>query len=68
MESMNPKVMAAISAAIGAYLQEEAAALTASASEAAPSAAAPYASINIWAIAGRQDVMFTRRMWQMRTY
>jgi hypothetical protein len=67
MESINPKVMAAISAAIGAYLGEEAAALTVLAEEAAPSAA-PYASINIWALAGRQDVMFTRRMWQMRTY
>ena len=67
MESINPKVMAAISAAIGAYLQEEAAVLSVSAAEAAPSVA-PYASINIWALAGRQDVMFTRRMWQMRTY
>ncbi len=67
MELINPKAMAAVSAAIGAYLQEEAAALTVSAAEAAPSAA-PYAPINIWAIAGRQDVMFTRRMWQMRTY
>ncbi len=67
MESINPKVMAAISAAIGAYLGEEAAALSVSAAEAA-SSAAPYASINIWALAGRQDVMFTRRMWQMRTY
>ena len=67
MESINPKVMAAISAAIGAYLQEEAAALSVSAAEAAPSTA-PYASINIWALAGRQDVMFTRRMWQLRIY
>jgi hypothetical protein len=67
MKSMDSKVMVAISAAISAYLEEEAAAMTASAPEAAPSAA-PYASINIWAIAGRQDVMFTRRMWQMRTY
>jgi hypothetical protein len=67
MEPINPKVMAAISAAIGAYLAEEAAALTVPAEEAAPSAA-PYASINIWALAGRQDVMFTRRMWQMRIY
>ncbi len=64
---MDSKVMVAISAAIGAYLEEEAAALTMSTAEAAPSAA-PYASINIWALAGRQDVMFTRRMWQMRTY
>jgi len=67
MDSIDAKVMVAISAAIGAYLEEEAAAMTVSAAEAAPSVA-PYASINIWAIAGRQDVMFTRRMWQMRTY
>jgi len=68
MKSIDSKVMVAISAAIGAYLEEEAAAaMAAAAAEAVPSAA-PYASINIWAIAGRQDVMFTRRMWQMRTY
>jgi hypothetical protein len=68
MKSMDSKVMVAISAAIGAYLEEEAAAsMAAAAAEAVPSAA-PYASINIWALAGRQDVMFTRRMWQMRTY
>ncbi len=67
MESINPKVMAAISASIGAYMQEEAAALAVQAEEAAP-AAAPHVAINLWAIAGRQDVMFTRRMWQMRTY
>ncbi len=65
---MDSKVMVAISAAIGAYLEEEAAAaMAAAAAEAVPSAA-PHASINIWALAGRQDVMFTRRMWQMRTY
>jgi hypothetical protein len=67
MKAIDSKVMVAISAAIGAYLEEEAAALAMSAAEAAPSAA-PYASINIWALAGRQDVMFTRRMWQMRIY
>jgi hypothetical protein len=70
MKSMDSKVMVAISAAIGAYLEEEAVAAMAAAAAAAEQvpSAAPYASINIWAIAGRQDVMFTRRMWQMRTY
>jgi hypothetical protein len=71
MESINPKVMAAISAAIGAYLEGEAAAVPISAATAAEEAvpsSAPCASINIWALAGRQDVMFTRRMWQMRMY
>ena len=65
---MDSKVMVAISAAIGAYLEAEAVATTATAASEAVPSAAPYASINIWAIAGRQDVMFTRRMWQMRTY
>jgi hypothetical protein len=68
MKSMDSKVMVAISAAIGAYLEAEAVATTAAAAAEAVPSAAPYASINIWAIAGRQDVMFTRRMWQMRTY
>jgi len=68
MGSINAKVMAAISAAIGAYLQEEAAGMAVPVAEVVPEAAAPYAPINLWAIAGRQDVMFTRRMWQMRIY
>ncbi len=62
MQSINPKVMAAISAAIGAYLEEEAAAMAA----AAPAAAAPFATINLWAIAGRMDAMSQRRSCQMR--
>jgi hypothetical protein len=69
MQTIDPKVMVAISAAIGAYLEEEAMAVMAAQTAAAPSPAAqPCATINLWAIAGRQDVMFQRRMWQMRTY
>ncbi|HUH64952.1 MAG TPA: hypothetical protein VLZ07_00835 [Syntrophales bacterium] len=69
MNAIDAKLMVAISAAIGAYLEEEAAALAVQAVEAAPApAVAPSVAINLWAVAGRQDVMFTRRMWQLRTY
>jgi hypothetical protein len=64
MESIDPKVMAAISAAIGAYLEEES--MAAMAAQAA--AVAPFATINLWAISGRQDAMLQRRMWQTRSY
>jgi len=66
MQSINPKVMAAISAAIGAYLEEEAAA--AMAMQQAAAAAPPFATVNLWAIAGRMDAMLQRRSWQMRMY
>jgi seryl-tRNA(Sec) selenium transferase len=64
MESIDPKVMAAISAAVGAYLEEEAAAMAAQATQ----TAAPFAAINLWAIAGRMDATLQRRAWQMRMY
>ncbi|MCX5853717.1 MAG: hypothetical protein NTZ24_03880 [Deltaproteobacteria bacterium] len=64
MESIDPKVMAAISAALGAYLEEEAAAMAAQAAAAAP----PFATVNLWAIAGRMDATLQRRSWQMRMY
>jgi len=65
MEPIDSKVMAAISAAIGAYLEEEAAAaMAAHAAAAAP----PFATVNLWAIAGRMDAMLQRRSWQMRMY
>lgn len=58
--------MVAISAAIGAYLEEEAAA--AMAMQQAAAAAPPFATVNLWAIAGRMDMMLQRRSWQMRMY
>lgn len=65
METIDPKVMAAISAAIGAYLEEEAAAaMAAQAAAAAP----PFATVNLWAIAGRIEMMAQRRSWQMKAY
>jgi hypothetical protein len=66
MQKIDPKVMVAISAAIGAYLEEEAAA--AMAMQQAAAAAPPFATVNLWAIAGRMDMMLQRRSWQMRMY
>jgi len=66
MESIDPKVMAAISAAINAYLEEETAAM--GIQEKVASAQMPLASLNLWAVAGRQDTMLQRRLWQMRMY
>ena len=57
--------MVAISAAIGAYLEEEAAAM---AMQQSAAAAPPFATVNLWAIAGRMDMMLQRRSWQMRMY
>jgi seryl-tRNA(Sec) selenium transferase len=65
MQKIDPKVMVAISAAIGAYLEEEAAAM---AMQQAAAAAPPFATVNLWAIAGRMDMMLQRRSWQMRMY
>jgi hypothetical protein len=65
MQTIDPKVMAAISAAIGAYLEEEAAAM---AMQQSAAAAPPFATVNLWAIAGRMDAMLQRRSWQMRMY
>jgi len=64
MQTIDPKVMVAISAAIGAYLEEEAAAMAMQQEAAAP----PFATVNLWAIAGRMDMMLQRRSWQMRMY
>lgn len=65
MQTIDPKVMAAISAAVGAYLEEEAAAAMAAQ---AASAAPPFATVNLWAIAGRIEMMAQRRSWQMKGY
>jgi hypothetical protein len=65
MQTIDPKVMVAISAAIGAYIEEEAAAM---AMQQAAAAAPPFATVNLWAIAGRIEMMAQRRSWQMKMY
>ncbi len=64
MEAIEPKLMAAITAAVHAYIEEQRAA----AAEELVAAAPPVERVNLWAIAGRQDLMMQRRLWQLRVY
>lgn len=64
-EKISPKIIAAITTAVSAYrdaqrtMQEE---------EKTTVVLAPIDKVSLWAIAGRQDTMFLRRLWQMRMY
>jgi hypothetical protein len=55
------KVVAAIVAGVSAYLDEEAGARESSAQRARP---APL--FNLWSLAGRQEIMRMRTLWQRR--
>jgi len=55
------KVMAAIAAGVSTYLDEEARAREASARRTRP---APL--LNLWSLAGRQEIMRMRALWQRR--
>jgi uncharacterized protein (UPF0147 family) len=63
MEAIEPKIIAAISAAVKAYIEE-----TTLAQIVEEPAAPPFARVNLWAIAGRQDLLMQRRLWQLRVY
>ncbi len=65
METIPPKIIAAISSAVKAYretqmLLEEKEALRPNLSQTD--------RVSLWAVAGRQDTMFQRRLWQMRMH
>jgi hypothetical protein len=63
MESIEPKIVAAIAGAITAYTEETA---LWSVSEKKKEALPPVEPINLWGIAGRQDLMLQRKIWQLR--
>jgi hypothetical protein len=65
MASVKPQILAAISGAIGAYIQEEEIMLAAAATPAGPALPAPPA--NLWGISGRQWTMQTRQLLQRRS-
>jgi hypothetical protein len=65
MASVKPQILAAISGAIGAYIQEEEALLAAAAVPAGVQLPAPPA--NLWGISGRQWTMQTRQLLQRRS-
>ncbi len=63
--NVDPKVVAAISSAVGLYLQAEQEALT-SRGQLSSRPAPPAALNNSYALAGRQAAMNIRWTWQMR--
>jgi hypothetical protein len=65
MASVKPQLLAAISGAIGAYIQEEEAWLTPAALPAGMPLPAPPA--NLWGISSRQWTMQTRQLLQRRS-
>jgi hypothetical protein len=63
MECIEPKIVAAIAGAITAYTEEtELWSVGEEKKEALPTVG----PINLWGIAGRQDLMLQRRLWQLR--
>ena len=62
--AIKPQIMAAISGAIQAYIQEEEAVLAATALPPGPPLPAPPA--NLWGTSGRQWAMQTRQLMQRR--
>jgi len=64
--TINPKILAAISGALGAYLADEEAA-TQALVQAAAAARAPGPPISLWALAGRQQAMQLRLLMQRRS-
>jgi hypothetical protein len=63
MSTVKPQILAAISGAIGAYLEEEALCLAAAAAQPSP----PGPPVNLWALAGRQSAMSLRQLLQRRS-
>jgi hypothetical protein len=61
----NPKIIAAISGAIGAYIADEEAAQAQAVSLAGPPPAGP--PLNLWALAGRSEAMQLRMLMQRRS-
>jgi hypothetical protein len=62
---VQPQILAAISGAIGAYMQEEEALLAAAGAPAGP--ALPVPPANLWGLSGRQWTMQTRQLLQRRS-
>lgn len=65
METIPPKIIAAISTAVSAYREEQTALYE---KEAARPLFVHAEKLNLWAIAGRQDLMLQRRIWQQRLH
>jgi hypothetical protein len=64
MAMVKPQILAAISGALAAYLEQEEAGPVAAASAAA---AAPGPPVNLWGMSGRQAAMQLRQLMQRRS-
>ena len=65
MASVKPQILAAISGAIGAYIQEEEALMAAAALP--TGSALPVPPANLWGVSSRQWTMQTRQLLQRRS-
>jgi hypothetical protein len=65
MNLIKPQILAAIGAAVSAYIADEEAAGQAAALAAAAAPAGP--PVNLWALAGRQQAMQLRMLMQRRS-
>lgn len=64
---VEPKIVAAITAAVAYYMQAQAACAAVHAPVVrAPEPSKPTAPFSAWALSGRQSMMEMRRLWQMR--
>ncbi len=70
VKSINPQVMAAISAALQAYLADEEAVMQQqqAISLAAAAGGPPGPPVNLWALSGRQEAMQMRLLLQRRSF
>jgi hypothetical protein len=64
---IKPQILAAISGAVSAYIADEEAACQAAALTPMMAAAAPGPTVNLWALAGRQQAMQMRLLMQRRS-
>jgi len=64
-ENVSPKIIAAITSAVSAYRREQ---KLLQEKERPVMMPLQIEKVNLWAIAGRQEVVFQRRLWQMKIY
>lgn len=65
MDAIPPKIIAAISTAVKAYREEQEGLEEKKADR---QVFTHIERVNLWAIAGRQDLMLQRRLWQQRLH
>jgi hypothetical protein len=65
--TINPKIIAAISGAVSAYIAAEEAAGQAAALTGVAAAAVPGPAVSLWALAGRSQAMQLRLLMQRRS-